>query len=103
VLTSTILVYCGAAHLLETTTLGLNLPYLLAAVAGGFLLLGLWTPLAGITIAIVEVWIGLAWSGNWLIAVVLGSLGLTVAMIGPGMWSVDAQLYGRKHLEDPRD
>ncbi|MGA7400354.1 MAG: hypothetical protein WBW38_10045, partial [Candidatus Sulfotelmatobacter sp.] len=67
-----------------------------------FLLLGLWTPVAGITIATVEVWISLAWSGNWLIAIVLAGLGGTVAMIGPGMWSIDAQLYGRKHLEDPR-
>ena len=25
-----------------------------------------------------------------------------MAMIGPGMWSIDARLYGRKHLEDPR-
>jgi hypothetical protein len=29
-------------------------------------------------------------------------MGAAVAMIGPGMWSIDAQLYGRKHLQDPR-
>jgi len=29
-------------------------------------------------------------------------LGAPVAMIGPGMWSIDAKLYGRKHLQDPR-
>jgi putative oxidoreductase len=74
---------------------------MIAAVAGTFLLLGLWTPAAGITIALVELWILLA-AGNSLIAIVLAGLGLTVAMIGPGMWSVDARLYGRKHLEDPR-
>ncbi|MGB2603649.1 MAG: hypothetical protein WBC78_08645 [Candidatus Sulfotelmatobacter sp.] len=79
-----------------------SLPYLIAAVVGAFLLLGLWTPVAGITIATVEVWISLAWSGNSLMAIVLAGLGATVAMIGPGMWSIDAQLYGRKHLEDPR-
>jgi putative oxidoreductase len=74
---------------------------MIAAVAGTFLLLGLWTPVAGITIALVELWILLA-AGNSIIAIVLAGLGLTVAMIGPGMWSVDARLYGRKHLEDPR-
>ncbi|MGO9435613.1 MAG: hypothetical protein ACLP00_15135 [Terracidiphilus sp.] len=79
-----------------------SLHYLIAAVVGAFLLLGLWTPVAGITIATVEVWISLAWSGNSLMAIVLAGLGATVAMIGPGMWSIDAQLYGRKHLEDPR-
>jgi len=102
VLTSTILVYCGVSHLVENARLAPSLPYLVAAVAGILLLIGLWTPLAGITIATVEVWIALAWSGNSLIAIVLAGLGATVAMIGPGMWSIDAKLYGRKHLQDPR-
>ena len=102
VLTSTILLYCGTSHLLGTARLVPSLPYLIAAVAGAFLLLGLWTPLAGITIAAVEIWISLARPGNSLIAIVLASLGVTVAMIGPGMWSIDATLYGRKHLQDPR-
>jgi putative oxidoreductase len=102
VLTSTILLYCGASHLLENARLVPSLPYLIAAVAGLFLLLGLWTPVAGITIATVEVWISLAWLGNSLTAIMLAGLGATVAMIGPGLWSLDARLYGRKYLEDPR-
>ena len=101
-LTSTILVYFGSSHLLETARLAYSLPYLIAAIAGVFLLLGLWTPVAGITIATVQVWISLAWSGNSLIAIMLAGLGATVAMIGPGTWSIDAKLYGRKHLQDPR-
>jgi putative oxidoreductase len=79
-----------------------SVPYLIAAVAGTLLLLGLWTPLAGTTIAIVEGWIFLASLGNSLTAIMLAGLGATVAMIGPGMWSIDAKLYGRKHLQDPR-
>ena len=102
VLTSAILLYCGASHLLGSARLAPSLPYLIAAVAGILLLLGLWTPVAGITIATVEVWISLAWPANWLIAILLAGLGATVAMIGPGLWSIDARLYGRKHLENPR-
>ena len=101
-LTSTILVYFGSSHLLETARLAYSLPYLIAAVAGVFLLFGLWTPVAGITIATVEVWISLTWSGNSLTAILLAGLGAAVAMIGPGLWSIDARLYGRKHLQDPR-
>jgi hypothetical protein len=101
-LTSTILLYFGASHLLETTRSAPSLPHLIAAIAGVFLLLGLWTPVAGITIATVEVWISLAGWGNSLIAIVLAGLGGTVAMIGPGLWSIDARLYGKKHLQDPR-
>jgi uncharacterized membrane protein YphA (DoxX/SURF4 family) len=100
-LTSTILLYFGASHLLENARLAPSIPYLIAAVAGVLLLLGLWTPLAGITIALVETWIFFASSGNSLTVITLASLGLTVAMIGPGIWSFDARLYGRKHLQAP--
>jgi putative oxidoreductase len=103
VLTSTILLYYGASHLLESARLATNLPFLIAAIAGVFLLLGLWTPLAGITIAIVGVWVFFfACSTHSLTAIIVAVLGATVAMIGPGLWSIDAQLYGRKHLQDPR-
>ena len=102
VLTSAILLYCGASHLVENARLVPSLPYLIAAVAGVLLLLGLWTPLAGVTIAIFGVWVFFACSAHSLTAIIVALLGATVAMIGPGMWSIDAQLYGRKHLQDPR-
>ena len=102
VLTSAVLLYFAGTHLLETSSLAPSLPPLMAAVAGVLLLFGLWTPLAGTTIAIVEAWIFLARSGNPLIAIMLVSLGATVAMIGPGVWSIDAQLYGRKRIEPSR-
>jgi putative oxidoreductase len=102
VLTSIVLLCFGVTHFLETARLGLSFGHVIAAVAGVFLLLGLWTPLAGITIAIIEVWIFLACSGASLTPIMLAGLGGTVAMIGPGMWSIDAKLYGRKLLENPR-
>ena len=102
VLTSAVLLYFAGTHLLETSGLAPGLPYLIAGVAGVLLLFGLWTPLAGTAIAIVEVWMFLARSGNPLVAIMLVSLGATVAMIGPGVWSIDAQLYGRKRIEPSR-
>jgi putative oxidoreductase len=102
VLTSTILLYFAGANLLQRSSSVPSLPHLMAAVAGALLLFGLWTPLAGSAIAIVEIWIFLARSGNPVIAIMLVSLGATVAMIGPGVWSIDAQLYGRKHIEPSR-
>lgn len=98
VLTSAVLLYFGGTHLVGVTSLGPSLPYLFAAFAGVLLLFGLWTPLAGTAIAILEVWIFLARSGNSLIAIMLVNLGATAAMIGPGVWSIDAQLYGRKRI-----
>ncbi len=102
VLTGAVLLYFGGAHLMEAASLGPSLPHLIAAAAGVLLIFGLWTPIAGTAIALVELWKFLAHSGNPLIAIMLLSLGATVAMIGPGVWSIDAQLYGRKHIEPAR-
>jgi len=101
VLTTTVVVYLGIAQVIQNERSGLSIVYVLAAVAGVFLLLGLWTPVAGIAIAAAEVWT-MAWSGFSLSPILLAVMGGTVAMIGPGIWSVDARLYGRKHLKDPR-
>jgi hypothetical protein len=97
-----LLLYVGHMHLLQTTSLTSSLPYLIAPVAGILLLFGLWTPLAGMAIAVAEVWILFMWLENPLIAILLATLGATTAMIGPGVWSIDAQLYGRKHIEPSR-
>lgn len=80
-----------------------TIPYLTGAIAGLFILFGLWTPLAGTAVAAVEVWILLAGYENPLIAITMGILAGTLAMIGPGVWSIDAHLYGRKHIEPSLD
>jgi putative oxidoreductase len=70
-----------------------------AACAGILLLVGLWTPVVGALIAIVELWIALICVGDPWIPIMLATLGGTAAMIGPGAWSIDARLFGRKHIE----
>ena len=104
VLISAITLFYGVAHLLEPAGPPTRLPFLIASVAAVFLFLGLWTPVAGTMIAILGVWIFFAvCSGHSLTAIIVAVLGATVAMIGPGIWSIDAKLYGRKHLQYPRD
>jgi len=74
-------------------------PELIAAGLGIFILLGLWTPFAGTLVGLTEGWILLSRpSGSW-IPLIVATLGVTLAMIGPGAWSVDAQLFGRKRIE----
>ena len=96
------LVYMATVHLPETAKFASSLPHLIGAIAGLFLVFGLWTPLAGIAIGVVEGWILFAGYENSLIAILLAGSGATLAMIGPGVWSIDAQLYGRKHIEPSR-
>jgi putative oxidoreductase len=68
------------------------------AILAIFIMIGLWTPVAGALIAVVEVWIALVYPGYSGMAILLATLGATLAMIGPGAFSIDARLFGRKHI-----
>jgi putative oxidoreductase len=62
-------------------------------------LFGLWTPVAGTIVAIADAWIVWSTAGHTGSAVVLAVMGATLAMIGPGAWSIDARLFGRRHIQ----
>lgn len=74
-------------------------PHLIAAGAGLFLLLGIWTPVAGVILAISEFLIAFSQGHDPWASVLLGSLGLAVALLGPGTWSLDARRSGWKRIE----
>jgi putative oxidoreductase len=101
------LIYVGAASLLGEVPEPTSVPQILiAAAAGVFLLAGLWTPVAGALAAFDEVWIALSLpfsqrSSEW-IHILLAVLSLGVAMLGPGAWSIDARLFGRRRLYSDR-
>jgi hypothetical protein len=54
-----------------------------------------------VLVTIVELWIVVSRVGDSLVSLMLAILGATLAMIGPGAWSIDARLFGRKHIEPP--
>jgi putative oxidoreductase len=76
----------------------------LIAVAGGvFLLAGLWVPVLGALVALDELWIAFSLYSSqpddrW-IHIFLAVLTAGVAMLGPGAWSIDARLFGRKRID----
>ena len=73
-------------------------PHRIGAGAGILLLAGLWNPVGGLVVTMVELWIVLSRVGDPLIALMLAILGASSAMIGPGAWNVNARLFGRKHI-----
>jgi hypothetical protein len=72
----------------------------LAIAAGLLLVAGLWTPVSGSVLAALAFW-GVAseqppdpWAG-----ILLGTIGVALALIGPGAWSVDARLFGWRRID----
>jgi putative oxidoreductase len=82
----------------ETPSAATIAPQVVGAALAIFIVIGLWTPLAGALIAVVEVWAVLVYPGDLGAAILLATLAATLAMIGPGAFSVDARLFGRKHF-----
>jgi len=68
-------------------------------VAGMLLLVGLWTPIAGALMAFFELWNTISKPVDVWFHILLGSLGIALAVIGPGAWSVDARLFGWKRVD----
>ena len=72
-----------------------------AALSGLLILAGLWTPVAGVVAASAEAWLVFSPSAQVCNPAVLAVLAVTLALIGPGAWSIDARLYGRKRYAPP--
>lgn len=97
-LTAILLVHFGIMELADKSFSPSMIPQIIAACAGILLLVGLWTPVVGSLIAVAELWIAFANGSDPWIPIVLATFGATIAMIGPGEWSIDARLFGRKHI-----
>ena len=92
------LLYSDFACLNATPVCRLAVHQSIGALAGLLLIVGLWTPVAGVIVAGIEAWIAVSAPATAGIPAALAFLGSTLAMIGPGTWSIDALLYGRKHI-----
>jgi len=92
----------GIAVLL-TTPLGLSpIVQLVTASAATLLLIGLWTPVAGLLMAVAELFFAFSHPTDPWMHILLATLGAALAMLGPGAWSVDAHLFGRKRIQIPQ-
>jgi putative oxidoreductase len=96
------LVYFGVAGLAKPSETAAFIQHLIATAGGIFLLAGLWTPLIGTLVAFDEVWIASSpyiplHQDTWT-HIFLAVLSVSVAMLGPGAWSIDARLFGRKRF-----
>jgi uncharacterized membrane protein YphA (DoxX/SURF4 family) len=93
------LVVEGVMSLRGGTSIVAAILHVLGAGAGILLLAGLWTPIAGVLVAILALWQAFSHPGNPWSCIMLGTLGAALALLGPGGWSVDARLFGWKRID----
>jgi putative oxidoreductase len=73
-----------------------------SAGIGVLLSVGLWTRVAGALIGLAAVLHCLFHSGDRWHWIVLGSVSIALALLGPGVWSIDARRSGWKRIEIPK-
>jgi len=73
--------------------------YSLSLLLGVLLLIGLWTPIAGVLIALSVFWEGFSLSASWQHRFSVGIMAVALMLLGPGAWSVDAWLYGWREIK----
>lgn len=101
VITAAALIYQGGAAFHDGPRIG-SIPQLAGAFVATLILIGLWTPVAAALIALVEVWIALSrclQSEDPGSSIILAAVAAALAMLGPGARSLDARLFGRKHID----
>jgi putative oxidoreductase len=99
VVVAIVLVRFCVIHLTDSPSSLSIVPHIVGACAAMLFLVGFWTPFVGALISVAELWIALGHFSDPWVAVMLATFGGTVAMLGPGAFSVDARLFGRRHLE----
>jgi len=72
-----------------------------SAALGILLLAGLWTPIAAWLVALYALGHALALSADRSYCIMVGILGVVLALLGPGVWSIDARLVGWRRLDMP--
>lgn len=73
-------------------------PTALAAIAGVFLFAGLCTPIAAVMAALLELGLATATHQPAIDHLLAAAISLSLAVLGPGAWSVDAHLFGRRRI-----
>ena len=94
-----LLIYDGIIAFRGASHLPAMIVHSIAVGTGMLLILGLWTPIAGVLVVIVEVSYVCLGTTPIRSSILLGALGTALAALGPGVRSIDALRYGRKRFD----
>lgn len=98
---SLLVLHSGAVSWLTKAQGGAGALTTLSSVLGLLVLLGLWTPVVCVLLAVSEALLLIRQADDPRILACLIAINLALAMLGPGVLSIDAARFGRQRLDLP--
>lgn len=93
------LVNSAGSALLSSPAIPVRILSVLLGGAAILLIIGLYTPIVGTAVAVIESFRLLTIPADKLDYLLVATFGAALAMLGPGLWSLDARLFGWKRIE----
>jgi putative oxidoreductase len=94
-----VLIARGVAILRTAAPLDAASAEIVAMIAALLLIAGMWTPVSGSALALVQMGNLLMRRGDPWTNILLGTVGAALALLGPGAWSIDARRFGWKRMD----
>jgi putative oxidoreductase len=95
------LIVRAGSQLASDPPMNVSILAVLSMATGILLIAGLWIPIVGTSVALIEICKMFVLPGDRWVWLLLGTAGAALAMLGPGLWSIDARLFGWKRIEAP--
>jgi hypothetical protein len=93
------LVSSAGSALLSSPAIPVTVLSVLLVAAAILLIIGLFSPIVGTLVALIETCRFVTIPEDRLVYLLVATFGAALAMLGPGLWSIDARLFGWKRIE----